>query len=386
MKTVRAALVVARGNDRGIMTMAQGISRRDIVRQAAGAGMLISASGMGINARAAEVLKVGVVFVSPITEVGWTAQHRQAADAIKAALGDQVVVDVIDDIFQPQDAERVFRGFATSGHKLIFGTSFSHGAPMAKVAQQFPKVIFNDCAGVKHGPNLGSFEAKYYEAGFLAGVVAGKMTKTGKLGFLGGFPIPDIIGPGNSILLGAQSVRPDSTCKVLFMNSWSDPGKEKEGARALIAQGCDVICAMTDSPAAVQAAEEAGVWAIGYASDMKKFAPTRQLTSMVVDWSSVYVQDARDVAAGTWVSKARWEGLKEGVVKLAPLVSTIPEDIRALVRKKEDEIKAGTLLPYAGEIRDQDGKIRVPKGGVLGDDDVRAMNWLIAGMVGQAKG
>jgi basic membrane lipoprotein Med (substrate-binding protein (PBP1-ABC) superfamily) len=203
---------------------------------------------------------------------------------------------------------------------------------------------------------------------------------------LGGFPIPDIVGPGNAILLGAQSVRPDTTCKVLFMNSWSDPGKEKEGARALIAQGCDVICAMTDTPAAVQAAEEAGVWTIGYASDMRKFAPTRQLTSMIVDWSSVYVQDAKDVIAGTWKSQARWQGLKEGVVYLAPLQESLPADIKTLVAKKEEEIKAGALQPYGGEIKDQSGTVRVPKGAVMSDVDVKAMNWLVAGMIGQAKG
>jgi simple sugar transport system substrate-binding protein len=364
--------------------MGKGLSRRGFINLG-GAGAAGIATGF-YPARAAEVLKVAVVFVSPITEVGWTAQHRLAANAIKAALGDQVDISVIDDIFQPQDAERVFRGFATSGHRLIYGTSFSHGGPIAKVAQQFPKVIFQDCAGTKHGPNLGSFEAKYYEAGYLAGVIAGKMTKTGKLGFLGGFPIPDIVGPGNAILLGAQSVRPDTTCKVLFMNSWSDPGKEKEGARALIAQGCDVICAMTDTPAAVQAAEEAEVWTIGYASDMRKFAPTRQLTSMIVDWSSVYVQDAKDVIAGTWKSQARWQGLKEGVVYLAPLQESLPADIKTLVAKKEEEIKAGALQPYAGEIKDQSGAVRVPKGAVMSEVDVKAMNWLVAGMIGQAKG
>jgi simple sugar transport system substrate-binding protein len=364
-----------------------GISRRKFVKTG-GLGSLALTSGLikPQSLLADEVLKIGVVLVSPVTEVGWTKQHSLAAAAAKDAFAGRVEVDIIDNIFQPQDAERVFRGFATTGHKLIFGTSFSHGAPIARVAQQFPKVIFDNCAGVKTAANLGSFEAKYYEAGYLAGIIAGKMTKTGTLGFLGGFPIPDIVGPGNAILLGAQSVRPETTCKVLFMNSWSDPGKEKEGARALIAQGCDVICAMTDSPAAVQAAEEAGVWAIGYASDMRRFAPTRQLTSMIVDWSSIYIQDAKDVMANSWAPQARWHGTKEGVVKLAPIPEIVPADVRALVAKKAEDIKQGTLQPYAGEIKDQSGAVRVAKGKVMNEEEVRAMNWLVAGMVGQAKG
>ena len=233
--------------------------------------------------------------------------------------------------------------------------------------------------------NLGNFEGKYYEGSYIAGIAAGKMSKTGKLGFMSGFPVPDIIGPANALLLGAQSVRPEMTCNVIFINSWSDPGKEKEAALAMVAQGCDVICTMTDTPAAVQAAEESGVWSIGYASDMRKFAPTKQLTAFTIDWTSIYLQDARDVAAGTWKPRSRWLGLKDGVVKMAPYADGIPPDVRALLAKAEDDIKSGALLPYAGEIKDQDGNVRVPKGGVMADSDVRGASWLVAGMLGQLK-
>jgi basic membrane lipoprotein Med (substrate-binding protein (PBP1-ABC) superfamily) len=362
------------------------VSRRNVLKYSGAAASALSCGLLSIDANAADPLKIGIALVSPVAEVGWTKQHSLAAAAVKSALGDAVDISIIDNVFQPQDAERVFRGFASSGHKLVYGTSFSHAAPLGRVAAQFSQVAFDACAGIKTAPNLGAFEARYYEGAFIAGIAGGKMTKTGKLGFVGGFPIPDIVGPANAILLGAQSVRPDATCNIIFLNSWSDPGKEKEAAQALIAQGCDVVCGMTDSPAAVQAAEEAGVWAIGYASDMRQFAPTRQLTAFTLDWSGIYLQDAQDVIAGTWKGQSRWQGLKEGVVRLAPYADLIPADVREVLAKAEEDLKSGVLQPYAGEIRDQSGAIKVAPGAVLSDADVRATNWLVAGMVGQLKG
>ena len=240
-------------------------------------------------------LKIGIVYVSPMADIGWTKQHALGVEAIKQAMGDKVEITSLENIFQPQDAERVFRDLATSDHQLIFGTSFSHGTPMLKVAPQFPKVAFEHCSGIKHLPNLGTFEAKYYEGTFVAGVAAGKTTKSNKIGFIGGFPIPDIVGPANALLLGAQSVNPAATCTVVFLNSWFDPAKEKEAATTLISQGCDVICSMTDTATGVQTAEEKGVWSIGYASDMSKFGPTKQITSFVLDWSSDYLESAKAV-------------------------------------------------------------------------------------------
>jgi basic membrane protein A len=289
-------------------------------------------------------------------------------------------------VFQPQDAERVFRQFASSGHQLIFGTSFSHTVPIARAAPQFPSVAFDCCSGVKTLANLGAFEARYHEGAYIAGIAAAKMSRTGKLGFIGGYPVPDIVGPANAFLLGAQSVQASITCAVIFMNSWEDPGKEKDATLALAAQGCDVISAMTDSPIAAQTAEQKGVWSIGYASDVRKYAPTRLLTSMILDWSSIYVQDARDVLAGVWKPQARWYGLKEGVVKLTPYIDSIGAETRAMLLKSEAALKAGTLQPFAGEIRDQSGTVRVRAGTVLAENDVRSINWLVAGMQGRLKG
>jgi basic membrane lipoprotein Med (substrate-binding protein (PBP1-ABC) superfamily) len=356
------------------------------MRYGGAAGLALATNGLPLTAKADDVLKVGIAMVSPVAEVGWTKQHSLAAAAMKQALGDRVEINVIDNVFQPQDAERVFRGFASSGHRLIYGTTFSHAAATARVAPQFPHVAFDNCAGIRILGNLGAFEGKYFEGGFLAGIAAGKMSRTGKLGFIGGFPIPDDVGPGNAILLGAQSVRPEMTCSVIYLNSWSDPGKEKEATLALIAQGSDVICSMTDTPAAIQTAEASGVWSIAFAGDMRKFAPTRQLAAFTLDWSGIYIQDASDVLAGTWKAQVRWQGLREGVVRMAPYAEQIPHDVRALLAKSEDDIKSGALLPFAGEIRDQAGNVRVAKGAVLSDADIKGMDWMVAGMSGQLKG
>jgi len=360
------------------------MKRRELL-QLGGAGTVLALSGWRSRA-AAPALKVGLCLVSPAAEYGWTRQHTLGVEAIKAALGSAVEITVVDNVFQPQDAERVFRSMATSGHRLVFGTSFSHGVVTARVAPQFPDVAFDCCAGTKLLPNLGGFEARYHEGTYLAGIAAAKMSKNGRLGFIGGFPVPDIVGPANAFLLGAQSVRPTSTCTILFMNSWEDPGKEKDATQALIAQGCDVIAAMVDSPVAAQAAEKAGVWSVGYASDVRKYAPTQLLTSMILDWSSIYVQDARDVLAGTWKGQLRWEGLKEGVVRMAPYAAAIPADARAALATAEEAIRTGRLQPFAGEIRDQDGAVRVRPGTVLDEAATRSINWLVAGMQGRLKG
>ncbi len=360
--------------------------RREFLRYCGAGAAAVAFSGAAFRAQAAGTLKVGVALASPTADVGWTKQHMLAADAIKTALGDRVEINMIDNVFQPQDAERVFRGFATSGHQLILGTSFSHNVPIARTAPQFPAVAFDCCAGSRILGNLGAFEGRYHEGSYIAGIAAAKTSRSGKLGFVGGFPVPDIVGPANAFLLGAQSVQPQATCSTIFINSWKDPGKEKDATLALAAQGCDVIAAMVDSPVAAQTAEQKGIWSIGYASDVRKYAPTRLLTSLVLDWSSIYIQDARDVLAGTWKPQSRWYGLKEGIIQLLPYNSSITADIRALLAKSEAAIKAGTLQPFAGEIRDQAGTVRVHAGTAMNESEVRSINWLVAGMQGRLKG
>jgi simple sugar transport system substrate-binding protein len=358
-------------------------TRRDFLKYGGALGAALGTGGLARVASAQEVLKVGVVYVSPVAEIGWTKQHSLGAAAIKEALGDKVELTIIDNIFMPQDAERVFRELAASGNKLIFGTSFSHGTPLQKVAPRFPEIAFEHCSGIVHLPNLGTFEAKYYEGTFVAGAAGGHMSKSGKIGFIGGFPIPDIVGPANALLLGAQSVNPAATCNTIFLNSWFDPGKEKEAANTLVSQGCDVICSMTDTATGVQVAGENGAWSIGYASDMAKFGSGKQLTAFTLDWTSDYVNPAKAVAAGTWKPEVRWDGLAAGVVKMAPYNDQIPADVKAKLKQLEADIGSGKVHPYAGELKDQDGNVKVPAGSVLSDADIRGMNWFVQGMIGK---
>ncbi len=361
----------------------QNYNRRKFLNYTAATGAAVAAGGWTNRLAAEEVLKVGAVYVSPISEIGWTKQHSLGIEAIKAAMGDKVEITTIDSIFKPQDAERVFREMAANGNKLVFGTSFSHGTPMQKVAPRFPKVAFEHCSGIKHLKNLGTFEAKYYEGTYIAGVAAGHVSKSAKIGFIGGFPIPDIVGPANALLLGAQSVNPDTTCSVIFLNSWFDPGKEKEAANTLISQGCDVICSMTDTATGVQVAGEKDVWSIGYASDMAKFGNGKHLTAFTLDWSSVYVAAAKAVAAGNWKSTERWQGLADGVVTMSPYNEALSAEAKAAMKKAEADIKAGSLHPYKGPLMDQAGKERVAAGSVLPDKDIRGYNWFVKGMIGQ---
>lgn len=357
-------------------------TRREILKYGAAAGIASGLTGLPQMGRAAETLKVGAVYVSPVSEIGWTKQHSLGIEAIQADFGDKVEVTVIDNIFRPQDAERVFRELAGAGNQLVFGTSFSHGTPMQKVAPRFPQTAFEHCSGIKHLKNLGTFEAKYFEGTYVAGVTAGHVSKAAKIGFIGGFPIPDIVGPANALLRGAQSVNPDITCNVIFLNSWFDPGKEKEAAKTLIAQGCDVICSMTDTATGVQVAGESDAWSIGYASDMAQFGNGKHLTAFTLNWAPVYVQAARDVAAGSWASNERWLGLADEVVQMSPYNSELSADAIAAADKTKEEIIAGNLHPFGGELKDQSGAVRVPSGDVLSDGDIRGFNWFVEGMIG----
>lgn len=358
-------------------------SRREILKYGGAFGVAAGAGAWPRLALAEDVLKIGVVYVSPIAEIGWTKQHSLGVDAIRAEFGDRVDITVLDSIFLPQDAERVFRQLAANGNRLIFGTSFSHGTPLQKVAPRFPDAAFEHCSGIVHLDNLGTFEAKYFEGTFVAGAAAGHMTKTNKIGFIGGFPIPDVVGSANALLLGAQSVTPEITCNTIFLNSWFDPGKEKEAANTLAAQGCDVICAMTDTATGVQVAGEKGLWSIGYASDMQQFGNGRQLTAFTLDWSRNYRQAAHDVMAGTWNATEDWDGLSSGVVKMAPYNAAIPAAARESLERLEAAIVAGEVHPFAGELRDKDGNIRAPAGDVLSDLEIRSMDWFARGMIGK---
>lgn len=355
-------------------------SRRKFLKYGGAAGAALSLGGWANLARADETLRVGVVYVSPVSDIGWTKQHSLGVEAIRAEFGDRVELTVLDNVYNPQDAERVFRELASNNH-LVIGTSFSHGTPMQRVAPRFPDVAFEHCSGIVHLDNLGTFEAKYYEGTYVAGVAAGHMSESGRIGFVGGFPIPDIVGPANALLLGAQSVNPDVTCSTIFLNSWYDPGREREAVNTLVSQGCDVICSMTDTATGVQTSGELGAWSIGYASDMSQFSD-KHLTAFTLDWTGNYLDAARTVADGTWVAEEHWGGLAEGVVKMSPYNEAIPAEVQAEMDSVKAAIAAGELHPYRGELRNQDGEVVVAEGEVLSDGDIRSMVWFVEGMIG----
>ncbi len=330
------------------------------------------------GARAADT--VCFVYVSPIGDAGWSYQHDQGRKQMEKALAGKVTTKFVENVSEGSDAERVIRELAQSGCRVVFTTSFGYMNYTEKVAKQFPKVVFMHATGYKTGPNLGIYNARFYEGRYLSGVIAGKMTKTNILGYVAAFPIPEVLQGINAFTRGARSVDPKAEVRVIWTNSWYDPGKEREAANTLIAQGADVITNHTDSTSVVQAAEEKGKYAVGYHSDMSKYGPKAQLTATTHQWGDFYTKAVADVLAGTWKTTDVWGGMKDGMIKLAPLNPTIPPDVKALVAKQEADIKAGTLHPFAGPVTDQDGKTRVPAGRNMTDDELGKMDYYVEGV------
>ncbi len=342
--------------------------------------VLLLAAGVG---QAGQPLKVGFVYVSPIGDAGWTFQHDLGRKALEKALGDKVMTKYVENVPEGADAERVIRELAASGHALIFTTSFGYMNPTIKVAAQFPGVTFMHATGYKQAKNVGIYNARFYEGRYLTGVVAGRMTKSNVAGYVAAFPIPEVLQGINAFMRGMRSVNPKAEVKVVWVNSWFDPGREREAAMTLISQGADVVTHHTDSTAVVQAAEEKGVWSVGYHSDMSKYGPRSQLTAATHHWGDLYIKTARDVAAGTWRPTNIWGGIKEGMIKLAPLNSAIPQDVKDQVVKIEKDIAAGKFHPFAGPVKDQDGKVRVAAGKTMSDDEMQKMDFYVEGVQGK---
>jgi len=320
------------------------------------------------------------VYVSPIGDAGWTYQHDLGRKQMEKALAGKVTTKYVENVPEGADAERVIREMAQSGCKVIFTTSFGYMNYTEKVAKAFPKVIFMHATGYKSGPNMGTYNARFYEGRYLAGVVAGKMTKSNVLGYVAAFPIPEVLQGINAFTRGARSVNPKAEVRVIWVNSWFDPGKEREAANTLISQGADVVTHHTDSTAVVQTAEEKGKYAIGYHSDMAKYGPKAELTASTHDWGNYYTKTVTDAIGGTWKTSNTWGGMKEGMVKLAPMNAAIPADTKAQVAKLEADITAGKLHPFAGPVVDQDGKTRVPAGKDMTDEELGKMDYYVEGV------
>jgi basic membrane protein A and related proteins len=342
--------------------------------------MLVLAAGA---AQAGEALKIGFVYVSPIGDAGWTYQHDLGRKAMEQALGNKVTTKYVENVPEGADAERIIRELASSGHKLILTTSFGYMNPTIKVAPQFPNVAFMHATGYKSAKNVGIYNARFYEGRYLAGIVAGKMTKKNVAGYVGAFPIPEVLQGINAFMRGMKSVNPAAEMKVVWVNSWFDPGKEREAAVTLIAQGADVVTHHTDSTAVVQAAEEKGVWAVGYHSDMSKYGPKAHLTAATHLWGDIYTKAAQDVLAGKWKPMNVWGGIKDNMVKLAPINAAVPAEVKEQVAKVEKEIVAGKFHPFAGPIKDNEGKERVAAGKAMADDAMQKMDFYVEGVQGK---
>ena len=335
------------------------------------------------HAKAEEPLKVGFVYVTPIGEAGWSYTHDVARKMIEAKFGDKVKTTYVENVAEGADAERVITQLAKNGNDLIFATSFGYMNPTIKVAKRFPNVKFEHATGYKRAKNVGTYFDRIYEARYLTGVIAGHMTKSNIIGYVGAFSIPEVVRGIDAFTLGLRSVKPDAVVKVIMVNSWYDPGKEHEAVTSLIQQGADVVSQHADSPAAVQAAEAAGIYAIGYHSDMSKFGPKAFLTAPVHNWNEFYVEKVQQVLDGTWKSEDVWGGINTGMTKLAPLNPAIPADVVAKVNKLKDAIATGKLHPFAGPIKDQAGNFIVKQGEEISDQVLLGMDVYVEGVEGK---
>jgi basic membrane protein A and related proteins len=329
---------------------------------------------------AAEKLKVGFIYVGPIGDLGWSYQHDVGRKAMEKALGDKVETTYLENVPEGADAERSIEQLARTGHKLIFTTSFGFMDATLKVANKYPNVFFEHATGFKRAKNMSTYAARFYEGRYIQGQIAGKMTKSNIIGYIVSFPIPEVISNINATMLGAQSVNPKVKFKIIWVNSWFDPGKEADAAKTLIDQGADILTQHTDSPAATQIGSQRGVFTFGESSDMIKFGPKTQLTADTDYWGGYYTKRAKDVLEGKWKEEDTWGGLDSGMVVMSPYTN-MPDDVKKMAMATEADIKSGKLHPFKCPIVDQDGKTVECKGGSrLDNGQILSMNFYVKGI------
>lgn len=339
----------------------------------------ISAASM---VSADDPVKVGFLYVSPVGEAGWTTQHDMGRIALEEHFGDDVETTFVESVPEGADAERVLTQLARSGHDIIFTTSFGYMNPTIAVAERFPDVKFEHASGYKRSENVSTYFDRIYEGRYLSGMAAGYMTETNTIGYIGAFPIPEVIRGINSFALGAKSVNPDVEVNVIWINTWYDPAKEREAAEAMINQGVDVVTFHTDSPAAVQAAEDAGIYAVGYHSDMSAYGPDAHLTAAIHNWSDYYIERVQMVMDGTWESTDTWKGLAANMTMIAPLNDAIPADAKANIEAVQASIVSGEFHPWTGPINKQDGSVALADGEVMEDGALLGMDYYVEGVLG----
>jgi len=339
----------------------------------------VAALGMATQAQAADV-KACFIYVGPIGDFGWSYQHDQGRLDVEKELGDKVETAYLESVPEGADAERAIERFARSGCNIIFTTSFGYMEATNKVAAKFPDVKFEHATGYERKtPNVSVYSSKFYQGRYVQGQIAAKMSETGVAGYIGSFPIPEVVRGINSFLLGAQSVNPDFKIKVVWVNTWFDPGKEADAAKALIDQGVDIITQHTDSTAPMQVAAERGIKAFGQASDMIEFGKETQLTSIVDNWGPYYIERVKAVLDGTWESQDVWHGMAEGNVVMAPYTN-MPDDVKAMAEETQARITSGEFEPFTGPIKKQDGTDWLADGETADIGTLLGMNFYVEGV------
>lgn len=334
-------------------------------------------------------LKIGFVYVAPVTDAGWVRQHEEGRQAVAAALGDRVKTTYVENVAEGADAERVIRDLAQQGNTLIFTPSFGYMEPTLKVAKDFPDVKFESVTGYKTAPNVATANARYYEGRYLAGIAAGRMTKSNVAGYVAGFPIPEVLQGINAFTLGMRSVNPDARVLVVWLNEWFDPPKERDAAMALFNQNADVVAFHTGSTAVMAAAQARGKMAIAYHSDMRKIAPDAQLVAVTHQWGGYYTQRARAVLDGSWKSGNVWGGVKEGMIRVGDFGTRVPKAVQDEVLARQQDIATGKLQPFRavnGDVRVNEGRVAIARGTQLDDVQILKMNWLAQGVQGRVSG
>lgn len=332
-------------------------------------------------AMAQDPTKVGFIYVGPIGDLGWSYEHDQGRLAVEAAFGDQVETSYVESVPEGADAERVLTQMALSGVDLIFTTSFGYMDATINIANKFPKVKFEHATGYKTAPNVSTYSARFYEGRAVIGHIAGKMTKTNKIGYIASFPIPEVIRGINAAYIHAKKVNPEVEFSVVWAYTWFDPGKEADAAKALIEQGADVIMQHTDSTAPMAEMEKAGdAIGFGQASDMAQYAPSPRVTSIIDNWGPYYVDRVGAVINGTWESTQSWEGIADGMVKIGEMTDAIPADLIKESQDLADSIAAGEYHPFTGPLNKQDGSVWLAEGETADDSTLGGMNFYVEGL------
>jgi len=330
-----------------------------------------------------EPLKIAFAYVGPVGDGGWTFAHDNGRKAIEAEFGDKVVTSFVESVPESADAERVIRDMAAQGNQLIFGTTFGYMEPMLKVAADFKNVKFEHATGYKTAENMRTYDSRTYEGAYMAGVIAGAMTKTNTLGVVASIPIPEVIRNINSFTLGAQSVNPKIKTKVVWVNGWFDPPKETEAATSLINGGADVLFQNTDSSAVLQTAEKMGKRAFGWDSDMTAYGPKAHLGSAVINWGPYYIKAVKDALEGTWSTGGVWWGHKEGAIDMVSVAEDVPAEIKAKVDTIKAGLKDGSFHPWTGPIVGQDGKEVLAKDAKADDAFLGGVKFYVKGVEGK---